>query len=123
MSETPRAPDTYGPEELARDLQRLMDLPAQTKAEQSIWYEEAWAVQKRIQSTKALHDIPHSLWHFFSDADVRAKAPEVREQQFEQARRHIVVLATGVVPPDDSREVSFGELFRGLWNLIRGKTE
>ena len=116
-------PAAYGPEALARDLQRLLDLPARTKPELGAWYKEARAVQERIRESKVLHDIPHSLWHFFSDADVRAKAPEVRDAQFEEVRRHIAVLATGAVPPDDSQEVSPGRFLRDFWRFIRGKVD
>jgi hypothetical protein len=120
-----QSPDSkpYGPRELARDLEHLLELPALTKPELSAWYEEARAVQERIQASKELPSIPHSLWHFFSDADVRAKSPEIREQQCEQVRRHIEVLATGAIPPDDSREVSWGTALRELGRLIRGKAE
>jgi hypothetical protein len=117
------ASQPYGPRELARDLERLLELPAQTKSELSAWYEEALAVQERIESSKELPSIPHSLWHFFSDADVRATSPEVRDQQCKQVRRHIAVLATGAIPPDDSREVSWGIFLRDLWRLIRGKVK
>ena len=98
-----------------------MDMPAQTKAEQAVWYKEARVVQERIQGSAALDGMPHSIWHFLSDADVRAKAPEIREQQFEQLRGYIVLLATGVIPPDDSHAVSWDTLFGELWDFIRGK--
>ncbi|MBZ4422304.1 hypothetical protein K8638_38310 [Myxococcus sp. RHST-1-4] len=98
-----------------------MDLPARTKAELKAWYAEAREVQERILASEELHTIPHSLWHFFSDADVRARSPEDREGQFEQVRQHIAVLATGAIPPDDSREVDFGTFLRELWSFIRGK--
>lgn len=120
--EPPQPPETYGPQDLARDLQFLLELPTQTKSELSAWYEEAFAVQRRISSSEALHDvIPHSLWHFFSDADIRAKEPVIRDMQFEQVRRHIAVLETGTIPPDDSKAVSLGTLFQELWRSIRGK--
>ncbi len=109
----------YGPRELASDLQRLLELPAQSEAEQDAWYEQARQVGDRIQASSELHSIPHTLHHFFSDADVRAKEPGVRDMQFEQVRRHIAVLETGVVPGDDSQSVSVGELLRGLWRSLR----
>lgn len=118
MSQPP-ASQPYGPRELARDLTRLLELPAQTKEELSAWYEAASTLEERIQASKELRHLPHSLWHFFSDADVRSKDARVREQQYEQVRRHIAVLATGALPPDDSREVTRGALLRDLWGLLR----
>ncbi|WP_237077880.1 PA2169 family four-helix-bundle protein [Myxococcus xanthus] len=111
----------YGPQELAQDLRRLMELPAQTKAEQSLWYDEAQKVQDRIKASEELLGIPHSLWHFFSEADVRAKEPSIRDAQFKQVRAHVAVLETGAIPPDDSKQGSFGGLFRRLWQAVRGK--
>jgi len=99
----------------------LLGLPAQTKSELSAWYDEAHAVQKRIRASKELHGVPHSLWHFFSDADIRAKEPIIRDQQFEQVRSHIAVLETGAIPPNDSEAVSVGTVMHELWNAIRGK--
>lgn len=48
----PSSPASYGPQELAQDLRRLMELPAQTKAEQSHWYDEAQRVQDRIKTSE-----------------------------------------------------------------------
>lgn len=112
---------SYGPQQLAQDLQRLIGLPSQTEAEQSARYEEAQQVIGRIQSSKALHAVPHSVWHFLFDADVRAKVPAIHEAQVEQLRGHISVLATGALPPDDSTPVGFGDLIRSLWHALRRK--
>jgi hypothetical protein len=110
---------TYGPRELAHDLRRLLDLPAQTKAEQARWYKEAQGVQDRIKASTDLGGMPHSLWHFFADADVRAKVPAIRDAQVEQVRKHIAVLETGAMPPDDSRPGTLGDFFRFLWRALR----
>ncbi|ATB51545.1 hypothetical protein [Corallococcus macrosporus] len=98
-----------------------MELPAQTKAEQTLWYDEAQKVQDRIKVSEQLLGIPHSLWHFFSDADVRATEPAIRDAQFEQLRAHIAVLETGAVPPDDSQPGTLGGLFRALRQAVRSK--
>ncbi len=105
------SPVPYGPHEPARDLQHLLDLPAHTKEEQDRWYAEAQTVQDRIKASEKLLCLPHSLWHFFSDADIR-------DAQFKQVRAHIAVLETGAVPPDDSQPGTPSGFFRSLWQAV-----
>ncbi|GHH00864.1 hypothetical protein [Comamonas sp. JC664] len=115
------SPVPYGPHELARDLQHLLGLPAHTKEEQGRWYAEAQTVQDRIKASEKLLCLPHSLWHFFSDADIRAKEPDIRDAQFKQVRAHIAVLETGTVPPDDSQPGTPRDFFRSLWQAVRNQ--
>ncbi len=108
----------YGPQALAADLRRLVALNPHTKAELMHWYGEAIEVKERIRTSPKVHGMPHSLWHFLDDADIRAKDPAYAREQLERLEAHLLILETGVLPPDDSRAVSFGDRPSRAWRWL-----
>jgi hypothetical protein len=75
-----------GREFFADELERLLGLPLQPKEAQRQWYEEARNLQKVMQQYPDV-EIPHEIWHFFSDADIRSKP---RELEYRDAQEQIV---------------------------------
>jgi hypothetical protein len=77
-----------GPEFLAAQLERLVEMPLETPADMDRWYSAAHDVQS------ALHDLPpfefpHHVWHYFADADIRRREPLYRERQEKAIRDYI----------------------------------
>lgn len=60
----------------ADELERLLALPLHPKEALRRWYEEARNLQKAMQQHPEV-EIPHEIWHFFSDADIRSKRKEL----------------------------------------------
>ena len=59
----------------AAELERLLTLPLQPKEALKSWYEEARNLQEAMRQHPEV-EIPHEIWHFFSDADIRSKPNE-----------------------------------------------
>ena len=45
---------------------------------------EAFVLGERIQGSRVCDDLPHVVWHFLSDADIRFKDEQYREMQVRQ---------------------------------------
>jgi hypothetical protein len=65
-----------GQQFLADELERLLTLPLEPKGALKSWYEEARNLQKAMRLHPEV-EIPHEIWHFFADADIRSKPHEV----------------------------------------------
>jgi hypothetical protein len=68
---------------LADELERLMRLPLTNESELERWYSEAEKVKHTLRQAGYV-DFPHHIWHYFSDADIRAREPGYKKKQ-EQA--------------------------------------
>lgn len=49
-------------------------------------------------SRRAPTVVPHFVWHFLSDADIRFREPDYARQQLAQLMEIVVVLERGQVP-------------------------
>jgi hypothetical protein len=67
-----------GPQFLAEQLERLLVLRLDTKADVERWYPEAEAVQTALKRFPTF-EFPHHIWQYFADADIRHRDPEYRE--------------------------------------------
>jgi hypothetical protein len=65
-----------GQQFFADELERLLTLPLQPKEALQSWYEGARNLQKAMRQHPEV-EIPHEIWHFFSDADIRSRPHEV----------------------------------------------
>jgi hypothetical protein len=77
-----------GPQFLAEQLERLLSLPLDSKADVEQWYSEAQAVQSAFDRFPAF-EFPHHIWHYFADADIRQRDLEYRESQEKKIRDYI----------------------------------
>jgi hypothetical protein len=66
---------------LALQLDRLMALPLTTIGEVKKWYEESNAVQNVLKERFPDFSPFHETWHFFADADIRARDHSYSEYQ------------------------------------------
>jgi hypothetical protein len=58
--------------ELARDLRTLLEMPVAAKSDLRVWNELALRVQSAIHGNPEVsNQVPHEIWNFFSDADIR----------------------------------------------------
>lgn len=67
-----------------RDELRALDaMPIASKADRDKWYDRAAEVEAKLGSVYASisESLPHELWHYLSDADIRAKEPSYAENQ------------------------------------------
>jgi hypothetical protein len=63
------------------------------------WCVEAEVLQHHIRADPEMCNlVPHFVWHWLSDADVRKKAPEVAVLQSARIRAMIQVLEQGTWP-------------------------
>jgi hypothetical protein len=84
-SPSARAPITA--RELVMALQAIARREPTTKEELAQIEAESYVLGERIKLTPALHNVPHDLWHFLSDADIRFKDPRYRKAQLEGMER------------------------------------
>jgi len=70
-------------------LQAIATREPKTKEELAQVEAESYVLGERIKMTPALHNVPHDLWHFLSDADIRFKDPRYRKTQLEGMQRWI----------------------------------
>ncbi|HTH50105.1 MAG TPA: hypothetical protein VMB21_21510 [Candidatus Limnocylindria bacterium] len=65
----------------AAELQRLMALPLTSEAELTAWYEASAKLETVMEQKFPELEFPHEIWHFLSDADIRAKDASYRDRQ------------------------------------------
>ena len=70
-----------GAQFLARELRHLIRSPIGSKTELAAWYIESMRIQKALQEQFSHLEFPEDIWHFLSDADVRAKDAGYRKRQ------------------------------------------
>jgi hypothetical protein len=73
--------DRAGPEYLANQLERLMALPLTTAEDRERWEEERNGVQQHLEERFPQFEPEHEVWHFFDDADIRARDAGYRDRQ------------------------------------------
>lgn len=80
--------------ELADLLDHLLNLPLGSQDEVEEWYETASSAEEFLEThwSDLTVPIPHDIYHFFSDADIRAKESGYRVSQEDEVRRLIALL-------------------------------
>lgn len=77
---------SYGFIDLARDFRTLLEMPVAAKSDLRVWNEMALRIQSAIRGNPEVsNQIPHEIWHFFSDADIRREDPEYGREQCQLA--------------------------------------
>ncbi len=66
---------------LATGLERLRALPLASKADAKAWLAEAAALERQLTTRFPDLEFPHEIWHYLSDADIRAREPEYGAMQ------------------------------------------
>jgi uncharacterized membrane protein YgaE (UPF0421/DUF939 family) len=79
--------------ELKNMLSEMLSLNVVSKQGLKQWYESAQKAER--QAMEAEIDLPHLVWHYLSDADIRFKEPEYGQEQIEAVQSFIEVLASG----------------------------
>jgi hypothetical protein len=68
-------------EYLASELERLMALPLATTADRKRWEEARDGIRQHLEEHFPQFEPEHELWHFFDDADIRARDAGYRDRQ------------------------------------------
>lgn len=92
FAELQAAPSAQAPitaRELVMALQTIAKREPKTAEELACLEAESYVLGERIKMAPALHNVPHDLWHFLSDADIRFKDPRYRKAQLEGMERWI----------------------------------
>lgn len=85
--------------DLGRVLRALAEMPVTTGEQLVAWDQKAWALQERLKANPDLADaVPHHLWHYLSDADIRLKDPRYREMQQAEVKLIIEAFERGSLP-------------------------
>ena len=85
-------------------MRQLAELPCSTPAEVKSWYAEAGVFEAYVQTSDV--ELPHFVWHYLSDADIRARDSEYRASQDREIREIISELEQGRVPEETSTPIS-----------------
>ncbi len=80
---------------LAAELERLMALPLSTKAEVAQWYAESRLVEAALGERFPSFGFYHEIWHFFADADIRARDTGYRDYQHGLMAEYVADLRNG----------------------------
>jgi hypothetical protein len=70
-----------GTQFLVTELERLLSLPLDSKAQIEVWYAESEKVQRELPQRYPDLEYPHEVWHFLADADIRARDGGYRQYQ------------------------------------------
>lgn len=90
---------------LGDDLEKLLLNLPETKNDLKLWYEQARSVEDNLTTGSGLSpEVPHFLWHYLADADIRLKDAEYAAMQNRRMRRLIGYLQQGVMPKDEDVE-------------------
>lgn len=66
---------------LATEIERLMALPLSCKADVDHWYSECGKAQRVLIKKFPEFEFYHEVWHFFADADIRARDDSYCDRQ------------------------------------------
>jgi len=83
-------------------LRSLTAFVPTTKDEITQWYEQARRLKAtHLRGGEDYLDVPHFLWHYLSDADIRMKDEVYAEMQNRRINLLLDYLHLGVMPSDD----------------------
>jgi hypothetical protein len=77
---------------VAKELERLLALPLQSKDDRDSWYVEARKLERAVKERAV--ELPEEVWHFLADADIRSKPHETEYRALQETtvRKWIVAL-------------------------------
>ena len=102
---------------LAEALTRLADFVPASKADLNQWYDQAQQIKDdHLKGGEDYLEVPHFLWHYLSDADIRMKSEVYAEMQNRQLNTLLEHLKRGVLPTDEDLGVKMTQV--GCWSLI-----
>lgn len=81
LRERPGAEAPITKEELLVALRALVARDPRTEEELTLLEAESFILSRRIQNSPVCHDMPHFVWHFLSDPDIRFKDKEYKVTQ------------------------------------------
>jgi len=67
----------------------LMEIEPNSKDELSAWYRKSRDVKSFLEEGCGEIDIPHFLWHYLEDADIRLKDPRYGIVQVHQLKEFV----------------------------------
>ncbi|MBX9402320.1 hypothetical protein K4L06_13480 [Lysobacter sp. BMK333-48F3] len=76
-------------------VRELLDTEPASKAEMKDWYEKAREAKALMELDVGELDVPHALWHYLEDADIRLKDPEYSKVQIAHIEETIRDWAAG----------------------------
>ena len=86
---------------LAEALSELVAFVPSNKDELKQWYDRAWDLKaQHLKGGEDYLDVPHFLWHYLSDADIRMKDDKYAEMQDLRMKRMLEYLNKGILPED-----------------------
>jgi hypothetical protein len=88
--------------DIAARLRPLVAQPALSPAELTAWYDQAAQFSSYIREHHTDIDLPHFVYHYLSDADIRARKPEYRAEQDRRIEEIVSELERGVLPAETS---------------------
>jgi len=84
---------------LGNALEALVNTKIENRSDLEKWYAGAQQVRQQIFSNPKLSNVvPHFVWHYLSDADIRFKDQKYAQLQREEIDRIILALKRGQVP-------------------------
>ncbi len=90
----------------SKELEALVHAVPKDKEQLRVWYEKAERLQEQLTQKGVIgHLLPHVVWHYLADADIRMRDEAYRSLQNEQMRRLIASLEKGVVPEESELDV------------------
>src|SRR5688572_11586267 len=93
-------------ERLEAGLTQLVAHVPQNRDELRKWYVQARAVEDDLTAPGGLSaDVPHFLWHYLADADIRLKDKDYADLQQRRMQLFLQHLRRGVMPSDQDIEV------------------
>jgi hypothetical protein len=106
--------------QLAEELIQLREFVPETKDELDRWHDQAQLViDNRLKGSEGVSQfMPHFLWHYLSDADIRMKEEGYAEMQNQRLTLLIEDLNRGVISAEDDKTLTVPDIFRkivGLW--------
>jgi transcriptional regulator len=79
--------------EVAAAIRSLAERLPRSREELSALERDSVELAIHIQKGTTLHDVPETIWHFLSDADVRFKDPEYARLQLAQVTEALDIWA------------------------------
>lgn len=91
---------------LGQALSRLTEFVPVTKDELNDWYEKATRLEAdHLKGGEDYLDVPHFLWHYLADADIRMKDEEYAEMQNRRIDLVLQHLNRGEMPSDQDTDL------------------
>jgi len=70
-------------------LRRLLESEPASVEQVSSWYQRAEFIKNVLRSSSYEIGVPHVIWHYLDDADIRIRDPRYAEAQVLAVRRSI----------------------------------